>query len=103
MTAYVVMIRERLLDEAEFAIYAEQARSARSGHPVTPLASYGSLEVLEGPAIEGTVILSFPTMEDAKRWYESPAYQAARAHRFRGAEYRVFLTEGIKPASDAPR
>jgi uncharacterized protein (DUF1330 family) len=51
--------------------------------------------VLEGPPVEGAVILSFPSMSEARAWYESPAYQAAREHRLKGAEYRVFLVEGL--------
>jgi uncharacterized protein (DUF1330 family) len=50
---------------------------------------------LEGPPVEGAVILSFPSMSEARAWYESPAYQAAREHRLKGAEYRVFLVEGL--------
>jgi uncharacterized protein (DUF1330 family) len=28
-------------------------------------------------------------------WYESPAYQEARAHRFKGANYRAVIVEGL--------
>jgi hypothetical protein len=31
----------------------------------------------------------------AKAWYGSPAYQDAVKHRFAGADYRVFITEGL--------
>lgn len=98
MSAYVVFLRERTLDATELDIYARQAPAAREGHDLTPLAFYGDFEVLEGPAIEGGVILRFPDMQAARAWYHSPAYQAARAHRFKGAEYRVVLLDGI----DAP-
>lgn len=98
MSAYVVFLRERTLDATELDIYARQAPAAREGHDLTPLAFYGDFEVLEGPVIEGGVILRFPDMQAARAWYHSPAYQAARAHRFKGAEYRVVLLDGI----DAP-
>ena len=45
--------------------------------------------------VEGVVIASFPTFEEAKAWYESPAYNEAREHRFRGAEYRGLIVEGL--------
>lgn len=96
MSAYVVMIRQRTLDQKEMDIYAQQALSAREGHPITPLARYGALEVLEGASIEGCLIHQFPTMQDAERWYHSPAYQAAAQHRQKGAEYQVFIVEGIE-------
>jgi uncharacterized protein (DUF1330 family) len=51
--------------------------------------------MLEGPAIEGAVILEFPTVEAAKIYYNSPAYQDAVKHRFLGADYRVFIVEGL--------
>ncbi|WP_371129792.1 DUF1330 domain-containing protein [Phenylobacterium sp.] len=54
---------------------------------------YGPTEVLEGPPAETVLITTFPTADDARRWYNSPEYQAAREHRFRGADYRVILTE----------
>lgn len=95
MSAYVVMIRERVGDPAEMAIYGQTAPLARPGHAITPLAFYGALDVLEGPSMEGVVIHRFPTMAQARAWYDSPAYQAARIHRQRGADYRVFIVEGV--------
>lgn len=47
MSAYVVMLRERVTDPAEPALYAGSARAARTGHDVTPLVGYGAIETLE--------------------------------------------------------
>jgi uncharacterized protein (DUF1330 family) len=41
------------------------------------------------------VIVEFPDTAAAKAWYGSPAYQDAVKHRFAGADYRVFITEGL--------
>ncbi|MFZ5671202.1 MAG: DUF1330 domain-containing protein [Pseudomonadota bacterium] len=95
MTAYVILIRDRMIDAEEFKIYGARAREARGGHAVTPLAFYGRHEVLEGPPAEGAVILSFPTFEEAQAWYRSDAYQAALQHRLKGAAYRVMIVEGV--------
>jgi hypothetical protein len=38
--------------------------------------------------------LQFPAFEDAKAWYESPAYREACKHRFAGADYRAMIVEG---------
>lgn len=95
MTAYVVMVRKKMTDPAEFHIYRSKAPLAREGHALTPLASYGALDSLEGEAPDGVVILSFPSVEEARGWYDSPLYQAAREHRQRGAEYDVFIVEGV--------
>jgi uncharacterized protein (DUF1330 family) len=95
MTAYVVFMRDRMIDQAEFDIYSPLAGASLQGHPITPLAFYGAIETLEGPPIEGAVIVSFPTVAEAHAWYDSPAYQAAKAHRVKGSDYRVFIIEGV--------
>ena len=95
MTAYVVLIREKLRDEAAMAKYGAAAGAARGDHKITALALYGKHEVTEGAAADGVVILAFPTMAEAKAWYESPEYTAAKAHRFQAADYRVLFVEGV--------
>ena len=95
MSAYIVFTRERLRDTAEMDTYAGKAGSTLSGHEGKPLVYYGRNETLEGAPIDGAVIIEFPTLEAAKAWYESPAYVEARLHRFKGADYRVFITEGL--------
>lgn len=95
MTAYMLLIREKLRDEAQMQQYAAAAGKARPGHDLTALAFYGAHETLEGAAAEGVVVLSFPSMAAARAWYESPAYVEAKAHRFQGADYRVILVEGV--------
>ncbi|WP_438454859.1 DUF1330 domain-containing protein [Vreelandella venusta] len=98
MPAYIVLTREHTHDAKEMEQYASKVKAAREGHNLQPLAFYGDFEVLEGSAMEGAVILRFPDMAAARAWYESPAYQEARKHRFQGADYRVFLVDGIEEA-----
>lgn len=95
MSAYVVMIREETTDQAEMDSYASHAPLAREGHAVTPLVRYGALNILEGPAFEGCLIHRFPSVKEAEAWYHSPNYQKAVKHRHNGAQYRVFIVEGI--------
>ncbi len=95
MVAYMVFTRERMRSPVEYERYRQKARPAAEGHPLKPLALYGTHEVLEGPAIEGAVILEFPTIDAARAYYQSTAYQEAVQHRFLGADYRVFIVEGI--------
>lgn len=94
MTTYVVFSRDRTRDPEEMKIYAGKAEKAGEGHPITPHAFYGEIETLEGPEVEGAVIISFPTKAEALAWYNSPLYTEAREHRFKGADYRVFMVEG---------
>ena len=60
-----------------------------------PLVLYGATEALEGEAPDGAVVLEFPTVEDARKWYYSPNYQAAAVHRKKGANYRAFIVQGL--------
>ena len=95
MTAYVVFTRERTKSASDMEAYVPGARASFAGREMERLAAYGTCETLEGAPIEGAVILSFPTMEAARDWYDSPEYTEARRHRFLGADYRCFITEGV--------
>jgi len=95
MSAYLIFTREKTLDEAELRIYWDKIRSTFEGHHVKVLVNYGRLEVLEGDPVEGIVIAEFPSLEAAKAWYESPAYQAIRHHRLKGAIYDGLVVQGV--------
>lgn len=95
MAAYIIFTREKMRDPEALAAYAKQSAGTIAGHQVKPHVVYGKHEVLEGAAIEGIVVLEFPTMEAAKAWYDSPAYRAARELRFKGADYRCVIVQGI--------
>jgi uncharacterized protein (DUF1330 family) len=95
MSAYVILMREKIKDPAELDIYREKAVAAREGHNMKALARYSKVETLEGAPVEGVVIIEFPTFAEAKAWYDSPAYKAARKHRFLGADYRALIVEGV--------
>lgn len=100
MPAYMIFTREgAVTDQAAMDSYSS-ANRANAGHYVEqhkmkPLAIYGAQECLEGQAPDGVVLLEFPTIDDARAWYDSPDYQAAMAHRLKGATYRVVLVEGV--------
>lgn len=94
MAAYIVFTRESTNDPKELATYSKKVGKTLEGHPVEVLAAYGRHEVIEGPEVEGVVILEFPTFAEAKAWYNSPAYREVREHRFRGSVYRGVIVEG---------
>ncbi len=95
MSAYFVLIREQTLDADELAKYGPKAAVAAQGHRLKPLALYGAMDVLEGDAAEGAVIIEFPDMAAARAWYDSPAYQAAAQFRRAGSRSRAFFIEGV--------
>ncbi len=95
MSAYVIFMREKTRNPAEMDKYREKVVAAREGHKMKALARYSKVELLEGAAVEGVVIIEFDTFEEAKAWYDSPAYTAARQHRYLGADYRAMIVEGV--------
>ena len=96
MAAYLIFIREKMRDEAEYALYTQQAPEAMQGHTITPHVIYGPCQTLEGAEAQGVVVLEFACAEEAKAFYHSPAYQKACKHRHLGSDYRVLLTEGME-------
>ena len=95
MAAYIVFTRESTSNPAELETYSQKVGSTLPGHNVTPRALYGRHEVVEGPPVEGVVIVEFPTFDEAKAWYDSPGYTDVRQHRLRGADYRAVIVEGV--------
>jgi uncharacterized protein (DUF1330 family) len=96
MPAYMLFIREGAIrDQSELDKYRRMSRESPRDPKLTPLVVYGAIEPVEGAAPDGMVMLQFPTVEDAKAWYNSPGYQAALAHRKKGADYRAFIVQGL--------
>ena len=59
----------------------------------------GAAETLEGEGPPGRlVVLEFPDMAAARRFYESPEYQAIIGIRQQAATSRVVLVEGHAPS-----
>lgn len=65
---------------------------------------YGGRYLIRGgrqETIEGTwrpkriVLLEFPSVEQAKRWYDSPEYRPLRELRLRTAHGHIVLVEGV--------
>jgi uncharacterized protein (DUF1330 family) len=96
MTTYMIFIREgQVFDAAEMDLYQKSTRAGAPDPKLKPLIVYGKMETFEGEAPDGVVLLEFPDTEAAKAWYFSDRYQAAAAHRMRGANYRVLMVEGV--------
>ena len=94
MPAYVVITRTHTRNPDELVRYSELVPGFMAGHAATFLARFGHSEVKEGPEVEGIAIIEFPTIEQARAWYDSPAYQEASRHRYLGADYTIAIVEG---------
>lgn len=97
MVAYIIFIKERTRNQGEIDLYKQMTPAALAGQPITFRIAHGRKEVVEGPEFEDMMMLEFPTFEEAKSWYNSPAYQQASEHRFKGADYRAVIIDGVQP------
>jgi uncharacterized protein (DUF1330 family) len=96
MPAYVIVLREGpLRDQAEYDEYQRINQAHPRDPKLKPLAIYGAMQALEGAPPDGLVMLEFPTVEDARAWYESPGYQQAVPHRIASGDWRAFIVEGL--------
>jgi uncharacterized protein (DUF1330 family) len=56
----------------------------------------GRMEVVEGSwRPKRVVVTEFPSLEQAKRWYDSEEYRALKARRLRTSKGNVILVEGV--------
>jgi uncharacterized protein (DUF1330 family) len=56
----------------------------------------GRMEVVEGSwRPKRVVVTEFPSLEQAKRWYDSEEYRALKALRLRTSKENVILVEGV--------
>jgi uncharacterized protein (DUF1330 family) len=94
MAVYIVA-QITIHDRAEYGRYEE------GFGPVWEKFQGEMLAVSESPVIvEGqwpctrTVLLRFPSEAEARRWYDSPEYQAIAQHRFRASTGNAVIIEG---------
>jgi uncharacterized protein (DUF1330 family) len=98
MPAYIIAAVSPTNPEA-YAEYAKLAAPAIQQHGGRYLVRGGKLDVLEGAwPHTRTVIVEFPTVEQAKALYRSVEYQAARAKRVGAADFNMIVVEGVPPA-----
>jgi uncharacterized protein (DUF1330 family) len=102
MTAYLISICRSVSDRERLEDYWAHAAPTFQGFDARPLATYPPFEVLEGNAgAKGIVLFQFPSMEVARRWYLSDAYQEVMQRRFGAAEFELILFDGaLTPAGE---
>ena len=95
MAAYVIAE----VDVNEPTLYDEYRKMV----PAT-VQKYGGRFLVRGGAVDSReggwnparfVVLEFPTMEQARKWYASPEYAPALALRRKAASTKLILVEGV--------
>jgi uncharacterized protein (DUF1330 family) len=95
MVAYVL---------AEIEITNPEGYKEYTTHVPATIAKYGGRFLVRGGAahtLEGNwpqqrrVLLEFPSVEAARRWYDSPEYEKPKAMRIANSKGRLLLLEGV--------
>ncbi len=97
--AYVISEIEGFVDEATVKRYAEVAGPAIEHFGGRFIVSNAEPVIVEGESLTRHMsVVEFPSMKDAKAWYDSPEYAEARANTPATFIGRVLtFVQGIKP------
>ncbi|MFC7260298.1 DUF1330 domain-containing protein [Streptomyces lutosisoli] len=93
-----VILTETIKDPAGMDAYSRAAGPSMVQGGASVLAVDGQPQVLEG-AWHGdrTVILEFASVEAARAWYESAAYERAKPLRQAAADTNAVIVSGFEP------
>jgi uncharacterized protein (DUF1330 family) len=89
-----LIARITVTDPVAYAEYAKGATEAMRRYNGRPLVRGGAFEALEGEARPRNVVIEFDSMEQARTYYNSPEYQAAKAKRDGACVAEFVLVEG---------
>lgn len=95
MAAYVLVDCE-VTDPQRYETYKRLAQDAVAKFGGRYVARGGETIVLEGSVTpKRTVVMEFPDLETAQRWYHSPEYVAARHARAGAAQMTMIAVAGV--------
>jgi acyl-CoA thioester hydrolase len=88
-------------DATQLGEYIARTPAVIEAHGGRYLVRRGRVEIVEGTwRPTALVVVEFPSMEAARRWYASPEYQEVRTRCFRGATRDLVLVEGVEPVRE---
>jgi uncharacterized protein (DUF1330 family) len=95
MPAFVV-VNIAVRDPVRYEDYKRLAQETVVAYGGKYLARGGPVEALEGDwKPNRLVILEFPTVEQARKWWDSPEYRPARRVREECATTQLVVTQGL--------
>lgn len=98
--AYLISEADTITDLTAIKKYGEKVADTLApfkGHYRFVIAG-GKSQTLDGDAPpQGIVVIAFDSAEQARAWYDSPAYQAIKPTRLSAVKGRMFIVEGIAP------
>ena len=95
MSAYIIANVE-VTDPARYEDYKRLSSIAMKAHGAEVCVRGGAVTLLEGDwRPDRVVVLKFPSVEQARAFYDSPEYAPARAARAGAARMRMVIVEGL--------
>lgn len=95
MPAYII-VETDIHDAEQYELYKQATPAAVSAGGGRFIARGGELAVLEGEwQPKRLVLLEFPDLEAAKRFYDSPEYQEAKRLREGAASFNMVAVQGL--------
>lgn len=100
MPAYVVALIRSIHDPETYKGYVARVEATLAPYGGRFIARQPNPEVLEGHAAPSrAVILEFPSVEQARAWHASPAYQPIMRLRQSASEGALLLLPGYDPTA----
>ncbi|HEV2386720.1 MAG TPA: DUF1330 domain-containing protein [Candidatus Acidoferrales bacterium] len=96
MAAYIIADILEILDQAKMNEYRQRVGATIDSYGGRYLVRGGQTRVLEGDwQPRFPVVLEFPSIEQAERWYKSEEYRDVKALRVAGARTNAILVTGL--------
>ena len=95
MKAYWIAVYKGLKNVSNLQGYAEKATIAIKKYNGKFLVRGGKTETLEGTPSPRTVLIEFPSIEEALNCYNSPEYQDAKSFAKEEFNRHIQIVEGI--------
>lgn len=100
MAAYLIT-NVRFTNAEKAQEYGRQVSSTIEKYGGRYLARGGQVDVVEGDWRSGYVaIVEFPSLEQAKRWYDSGEYRQIKPLRVENADSQIIFVDGLPPLMD---
>ncbi len=95
MAAYVIVDVD-VTDQARYDEYRKLSGPSVAAYNGQYIVRGGAVETLEGDWLpKRLVVIEFESVDQAKRWYNSPEYIEARRVRQGAATFNMIVVEGV--------
>ncbi len=98
MPAYCIFLLKNLHDREKMEQYWATARASFAGYQAKMLTGYKDFDVIEGAeTFQAVAMAEFDTMENARKWYNSPEYAPFRQLRNEAGDYLSIIMDADGP------